>query len=105
MRDVLIHDDLSEIIKLLINDLFQSTMKTIQFVLIPVVYITQHCYNDNNNYVDHHSDHHINHHVNDHIDHNRGDDNHELTTVLAITTIAYDIHMIETEKWIYSNHR
>jgi hypothetical protein len=89
---------------LLLSDIFQSTNTTttittattatkIQFILIPVVYITKHYDNDDVVDIDHDDDDH------------EGDDNNELSTVLAVTTTAYDIHMIETEKWIYSNNR
>jgi len=102
-RDVLIHNELSHIMTLLLSDIFQSTNTTtaittattatkIQFILIPVVYITKHYDNDDVVDIDHDDDH-------------EGDDNNELSTVLAVTTTAYDIHMIETEKWIYSNNR
>ena len=104
-RDVLIHDELSHIMTLLLSDIFQSTNTTtaittatkIQFILIPVVYITKHYDNDNDVDIDHHN--------HDDDDDDEGDDNYELSTVLAVTTTAYDIHMIETEKWIYSNNR
>ena len=132
-RDVLIHDELSHMMTLLLSDIFRSATTTtatntttattatnnnntkIPFILIPVVYITQH-YDDSTNVIDidndhphHHHHHHnvVDHHVDHHNHHHhvQGDDHHELSTVLAITTTAYDIHMIETEKWIYSNNR
>jgi hypothetical protein len=108
-RDVVIHEELSHVMTLLLSDIFQSTNTTtttstatkIQFILIPVVYITQH-YENGNDVVDIDHHHHRHHHHEDHVE---GDDNHELSTVLAVTTIAYDVHMIETEKWIYSDNR